>query len=170
MAHKWAGWLHKPCRLGGPPRFRAGDKIRGGHNWAGWLHNCYRLQVPNASERGTTSKVAHKWAAWLHNRYRLGSLTLQSGGQHQRWPTTGPVCYINAAASGVPNTSERGTTSEVAHKWVGWLHKPCRLGPNASERGPPNPPQGAPPPPHPIPHTGVFQAKPWFSIQQSGQA
>ena len=28
VAHKWAGWLHNPCHLGGPQRFRAGDKIR----------------------------------------------------------------------------------------------------------------------------------------------
>ena len=30
VAHKWAGWLHNACRLGGPQRFRGGDKIRGG--------------------------------------------------------------------------------------------------------------------------------------------
>ena len=30
VAHKWARWLHNPCRLGGPHRFRAGGTIRGG--------------------------------------------------------------------------------------------------------------------------------------------
>ena len=30
VAHKWARWLHNPCRLGGPQRFRAGGSIRGG--------------------------------------------------------------------------------------------------------------------------------------------
>ena len=30
VAHKWARWLHNPCRLGGPHRFRAGGRIRGG--------------------------------------------------------------------------------------------------------------------------------------------
>ena len=30
VAHKWARWLHNPCRLGGPHRVRAGDKIRSG--------------------------------------------------------------------------------------------------------------------------------------------
>ena len=30
VAPKWARWLHNPCRLGGPHRFRAGDRIRGG--------------------------------------------------------------------------------------------------------------------------------------------
>ena len=28
VAHKWARWLHNPCRLGGP--HRAGGRIRGG--------------------------------------------------------------------------------------------------------------------------------------------
>ena len=30
VAHKWARWLHNPCHLGGPHRFRAGGKIRSG--------------------------------------------------------------------------------------------------------------------------------------------
>ena len=30
MAHKWARWLHNPCRPGGPHRFRAGGTITGG--------------------------------------------------------------------------------------------------------------------------------------------
>ena len=30
MAHKWARWLHNLCRLGGPHRFKAGGRIRGG--------------------------------------------------------------------------------------------------------------------------------------------
>ena len=30
MAHRWARWLHNPCRLRGPHRFRAGGRIRSG--------------------------------------------------------------------------------------------------------------------------------------------
>ena len=30
VAHKWARWLHQPCRLGDCHRFRAGGKIRSG--------------------------------------------------------------------------------------------------------------------------------------------
>ena len=30
VAHLWASGLHKPCRLGGPLRFRAGSRIRSG--------------------------------------------------------------------------------------------------------------------------------------------
>ena len=28
VAHKWATWLHNPCRLGGPQCFRVGDNIK----------------------------------------------------------------------------------------------------------------------------------------------
>ena len=120
--------------------------------------------VPNASERAAQSEVAHKWARWLHNPCRLGgSPTLRTGEQNQRWPTSGPGGYITLAtlggphrftaqnqkwpisgpggyitlpACGVPRASERGAESEMAHKWAGWQHNPCRLGvPTASERG-----------------------------------
>ena len=37
-------------------------------------------------------------------------------------------CCITPATGGVPNASERGTESEVAHKWAGSLHNPYRLG------------------------------------------
>ena len=30
VAHKWATWLHNPCRLGGPHRLKAWGRIRGG--------------------------------------------------------------------------------------------------------------------------------------------
>ena len=30
VAHKWARWLHNPCRPGGPHRFRARSRIRSG--------------------------------------------------------------------------------------------------------------------------------------------
>ena len=30
VAHKWARWLHNPCRLGGPHRFRVRGGIRSG--------------------------------------------------------------------------------------------------------------------------------------------
>ena len=186
MAHKWARWLHNPCRLGGPHRFRAGGRIRsgpqvgkvatwplpprgspplqsGGQNqkWPTSGQGGYITPaawgVPTASERGAESEVAHKWARWLHNPCRLGgphrfraggrirsgpqvgkvatwplpprgSPPLQSGGQNQKWPTSGQGGYITPAAWGVPTASERGAESEVAHKWARWLHNPCRLG------------------------------------------
>ena len=30
VAHKWARWLHNPCRLGGPDRLGAGGRNRSG--------------------------------------------------------------------------------------------------------------------------------------------
>ena len=101
VAHKWARWLHQPCRLGDPHRFRAGGKIRIG---------------PQMGKVATSP---------LPSR---GSPPLQSGGQNQKWPTNGQGGYITPAAPGIPTASMRGAKSEVAHKWARWLHHPCHLG------------------------------------------
>ena len=58
----------------------------------------------------------------------VGSPTLQNGGPKQQCPTKEQMGYITFAISGVPNASQRGTKSEVAHKWAHWLHNPCLLG------------------------------------------
>ena len=82
-----------------------------------------------ASERGAESEVAHKWARWLNKPLPpRGSPPLQSGGQNQKWPTSGQGGYINPAAWGVPSASERGAESQVAHKWARWLYKPLPPG------------------------------------------
>ena len=57
-----------------------------------------------------------------------GSPPLLSGGQNQKWPTSGQGGYITPTASGIPTASKRGAKSEVAHTWARWLHNPCRLG------------------------------------------
>ena len=57
-----------------------------------------------------------------------GSPPLQSGGQNQKWPTSGQIGYLTPAVSGSPTASERGAKSEVAHKWANWLPHPCRIG------------------------------------------
>ena len=57
-----------------------------------------------------------------------GSPPLQSGGQSQKWPTSGQSGYATPAVSGIPTASERGAKSEVAHLWAKWLRHPCRLG------------------------------------------
>ena len=101
VAHKWARWLHNPCRLGGPHHFPAGGRIRSG---------------PQVGKVATEPPPPR------------GSPPLQSGGQNQKWPTSGQGGYITPAASGVPTALERGAESEVAHKWARWLHNPCRLG------------------------------------------
>ena len=57
-----------------------------------------------------------------------GSPPLQSGGQNQKWPTSGQGGYVTLAAWGFPTASERGAESEMAHKWARWRNNPCRLG------------------------------------------
>ena len=101
VAHKWAKWLPHPCRIGDPHRFRAGGKIRSGP------------QVGKVA----TSPLPYR-----------GSPPLQSGGQNQKWPTSGQSGYLTPAVSGIPTASERGAKSEVAHKWAKWLPHPCRIG------------------------------------------
>ena len=101
VAHKWAKWLPHPCRIGDPHHFKAGGKIRSG------------LQVGKVA----TSPLPYQ-----------GSPPLQSGGQNQKWPTSGQSGYLTPAVSGIPTASERGAKSEVAHKWAKWLPHPCRIG------------------------------------------
>ena len=101
VAHKWANWLPHPCRIGHPHRFRAGGKIRSG---------------PQVGKLATSPLP-----------YR-GAPPLQSGGQNQKWPTSGQIGYLTPAVSGSPTASERGAKSEVAHKWANWLPHPCRIG------------------------------------------
>ena len=101
VAHKWAKWLPHPCRIGEPHRCRAGGRIRSGP------------QVGKVA----TSPLPYR-----------GSPPLQSGGQNQKWPTSGQSGYLTPAVSGIPTASERGAKSEVAHKWAKWLPHPCRIG------------------------------------------
>ena len=129
VGHKWAKWLLYPCRLGDPHHFRAGGKIRTGPQVG---------KVPTSALRSR------------------GSRPLQSGGQNQKWPTSGQSGYLTHAVSGIPTASERGESqnsptcghsgyvtptasgiptaaewggkSEVAHKWTKWPRHPCRIG------------------------------------------
>ena len=101
VAPKWANWLPHPCRIGDPDRFRVGSKIRSG---------------PQAGEMAASPL-----------RYR-GTPPLQSGGQKQKWPTSGQTGYLTPDVSGIPTAAERAAKSEVAHKWANWLPHPCRIG------------------------------------------
>ena len=158
MAHLWARWLHNPCRLGDPHRFRAGGKIRGGplvgkvatpplpsrgspplqsggqnQKWptcgqSGYVTRAFS-GIHTASERGGKSEVAHLWARWLHNPCRLGDPhRFIAGGKIRSGPLVGKRGYLTPAVSGIPTASERGAKSEVAHLWAKWLRHPCRLG------------------------------------------
>ena len=158
VAHKWANWLPHPCRIGEPHRFRAGRQNQKWptSGQIGYLTPA-ASGSPTASERGAKSEVAHKWANWLPHPCRIGdphhfraggkirsgpqvgklatsplpyrgAPPLQSGGQNQKWPTSGQIGYLTPAVSGSPTASERGAKSEVAHKWANWLPHPCRIG------------------------------------------
>ena len=113
MAHKWPRWLHNPCRLGGPHRYKAGGKIRSGPQ-GGKVAGKIR-SGPQVGKVATLPLLPG------------GSPPLHSGGQNQKWPTSGQGGYITPAAWGVPTASQRGTKSEVAHKWARWLPRGGRL-------------------------------------------
>ena len=156
VPHKWAKWLPHPCRIGEPHRCRAGGKIRSGPQ-VGKLATSplpYRGAPPL---RGANSEVAHKWAKWLPHPCRIGdphccraggkirsgpqvgklatsplpyrgAPPLQSGGQNQKWPTSGQIGYLTRAVPGSPTAADRRAKWEVAHKWAKWLPHPCRIG------------------------------------------
>ena len=87
-AHKWARWLHHPCRLGDPHRFRAGGQNQKWPiNGQGGYVTPAASGIPTASERGAKSEVAYKWARWLHHPCRLGDpLRLRAGGKMRSGP------------------------------------------------------------------------------------
>ena len=127
MAHKLADWLHHPCRPAGPQHFRARDKIRSGPQVG-------RLATSPLPSMGSptlqSAEQNQKWPTsgqigYITSAVR-GSTTLQSTGQNQKWPTSGQIGYITPAVRGVPNASKRGTKSEMGHKLANWLHHLCR--------------------------------------------
>ena len=108
LAHKWARWLHHPCRLGGPHRFRAGGRIRIGPK-VGKLATSTLL--PRGSPPLQSGAQNQNWPTSGQGTSPLPprrSPPLQSGGHHQNWPTSGQGGYITPAAWGVPTASERG--------------------------------------------------------------
>ena len=114
--------------------------------------------IPTAAERGGKIRSGPKVGKMATSplRYR-GSPPLQSGGQNQKWPTSGQNGYLTPAVSGIPTAADRagkirsgpqvakmatsllpyrgspplqsgGAKSEVAHRWAKWLPHPCRIG------------------------------------------
>ena len=73
VTHKWARWLHHPCCLRDPHRFRAGGKNQKWPiNGQGGYITTAASGIPSASDRGAKSEVTHIWARWLHHPCRLG--------------------------------------------------------------------------------------------------
>ena len=98
------------CRPGGLQRFRAGDKMRSG---------------PNVGLVATSPFP-----------YGEGPLRFREGDKISTGPNVDLVDN-NPCRLGVPNASERGTKSTVAHKGTWWLYNLFRMGrvPYAAERG-----------------------------------
>ena len=157
VAHKWANWLPHPCRIGAPHRCRGGGKIRSGPQVGKLATSPLPYRGSPSLQSGGQNQNCHKWANWLPHPCRIGdphrfragskirsgpqvgkvatsplpyrgSPPLQSGGQNQKWPTSGQSGYLTPAVSGIPTASEPGAKSEVAHKWANWLPHPCRIG------------------------------------------
>ena len=129
VAHKWAKWLPHPCRIGDPQRFRAGGKIKVAHKWAKWLPHPCRIGDPHRFTAGGKIRSGPQVGKVATSPLPAqGSRPLQSGGQNQKWPTSGQSGYLTPAGPGIPTASERGAKSEVAHKWAKWLPHPCRIG------------------------------------------
>ena len=126
-AHLWAKWLPHPCRIGDPHRFRAGGKIRSGplvgkmatsplpyrgsptlqskgqnQKWPTSGQSGYVTPavsgIPTASEHGSKIRggpqVGKMATSPLPSR---GSPPLQSGGQNQKWPTSGQNFLLSFA-------------------------------------------------------------------------
>ena len=128
VAHKRANRLPQPCRNGEPHRFKAGGKIRSGQGWANWLPHPCRIGEPHRFKAGGKIRSGPQVGKLATSPlpYR-GSPPLQSGGQNQKWPTSGQIGYLTPAVSGIPTASARKAKSEVAHKWANWLPHPCRI-------------------------------------------
>ena len=122
-------------------------------NWSTNGRKCYITPAFSGipKEERTKSEFAHKWAEMLHHPCILGDSQTtgdkirigpqvggnatsplrfrespNTGGQNQNWPTSGRKCYITPAFLGIPK--QRGTKSELVHKWAEMLHHPCVLG------------------------------------------
>ena len=140
--------LHHPWILGDSQT--KGDDIRLGPQVGG--NDTSPLRSRGSPNKGGQNQIlAHKWAEMLHHPCILGDPQIEEdkisigpraggnarsplhsrgfankGGQNQNWPTSGRKYYITPAFSAIPK--QRGTKSDLAHKWAEMLHHPCVLG------------------------------------------
>ena len=130
VAHTWARWLHHPCRLRDPQRFRAEGEItsRPTSGQGGYITPA-ASGIPTTSKRGAKSEVAHKWARWLHHPCCLGDPhRFKVGGKIRSGPYMGKVATSPLPTRGSPPLQSGGRNQKSAHTWARWLHHPCRLG------------------------------------------
>ena len=109
------------------------------------VHHCQLLGVYTHYVRLVTQRIKHEAqesACWGNQQQAQplppgGSPPLHSGGQNQRWPTSGQGGYITPTAWGVPTASERGGQNQ---RWPtsgqGGYITPAAWGvPTASQQG-----------------------------------
>ena len=105
VAHLWAKWLHHPCRLRDPHRFRAGGKIRSGPLVGKMATSPLpsRGSPPLQSGGGGESEVAHLWAKWLRHPCRLGDPHhFRAGSKSEVVPKRGRNCCVTPSYSAIP--------------------------------------------------------------------
>ena len=120
MAHKWAGRLHNPPSTS--PKLIVGTKPEVANKWAGWLHNPYPLGGLSCFTAGDKIRKCQQLGSLATQPMPpWGSATLHSGGRNQPKSEVDHMWVgelHNPCCLGVPRALERGTKSEVAHKWA----------------------------------------------------
>ena len=129
MARMWADWLHHPCHVRSPRRFAAGDEMRSGPQVGRLAISPLPSKAPKRLRAGDKIRGdAHVGRLATSHLLSGSSPKLHGGGQNHKWPISERIGYITPAVLVVPDTSERVTKSEGAHKWADWLNDPCPLG------------------------------------------
>ena len=156
-AHKWLEMLHHPHILGGsqkhggqnqnwwglqvggnatsPPHSRGSPKTWGTKSelvgpTSG--RKCYITPAFAGVPKDMGDKIriggAHKWAEMLHHPCILEDPPETWGTKSDLvGPTSGRICYITPAFSGIPKDMGDKIRIGGAHKWAKMLHHPCIL-------------------------------------------
>ena len=125
----WAEWLHHPCRLGGPQRSRAGDKIRSGPMCGriGYITPTVWVS-PSLPIGGQNQKSAHVWVDWRRHPFRWGGpQRFKAGDEIKTRPICGRIGYVTVPFGESPSLHSGRQNQKWAHVWAHWLRHPCRL-------------------------------------------
>ena len=102
MANKWVRCLHGQKIRGGPQISRVATQSL-------LLGGIQHFRAAHKISRGPTSG--------LHG-YITRAAGGHSGGENQKWATSGQAGSLFPNALGIPSALERGTKSGVADKWA----------------------------------------------------
>ena len=151
MALTWAQWLYNGCRAQHVLPYCCCD-VSGRarvNSVGGRVYDVLLLHWAGCGEEGMRPgcRVRPVWGYWFGLADKTASVTGPGGGigayptsigfaaLYMHWTCIKTKAlerekgsgYITVAAWGVPNASQRGTKSQVAHKWAQWLHNPYTL-------------------------------------------